>query len=150
MIPTKEIPFHVANSRLTYNSDTGDILWKNGVLAGWTNKRGYVIIKLNGETYKAHRIAWVLYYKKQPNGLIDHIDGDKSNNKVLNLRDVSNAINCANRHGPNSTTVSGVLGVSYHKKTGKWAATMSVDGRQTHIGLYLTVSDAQVALFNYK
>jgi hypothetical protein len=120
---------------------------KIGDIAGHINSQGYVIIKYLGEAYKAHRLAWLLTYKKWPLEDIDHIDGNKSNNSMSNLREVSRSINSLNTRSTSSNK-SGYRGVSLHN--GKWRARIMINGKQTIIGTYDTPEEASQAYLVYK
>ena len=67
---------------------------KNG--NGSIDHYGYLIIKIKGVQYKSHRLAWLYQYGSMPSGVIDHINGDKTDNRICNLRDVDQAENCRN------------------------------------------------------
>ena len=84
---------------------------------------------------KLHRLAWLMVNRVWPNGQIDHINGMKADNRIANLRVVNNSQNKQNVTAPVSNT-SGYLGVSYHKKSGKWAANIKLNGRSTYLGVY--------------
>ena len=102
-------PMPVADLRaiLRYSPDTGGFTWvidrgrrgKAGALAGTINKRGYVIIKINYQLYKAHRLAWYLGHGEwpAPDMEIDHINRIKGDNRLCNLRMVSKSINLRNQ-----------------------------------------------------
>ena len=83
---------------------------------------GYLILKIKGKQYKAHRVAWLLYYGAWPKDIIDHIDGDKLNNKKSNLRDVKclvNVINTKRNIGCDNTTkgLRAKYNFQFNKKT---------------------------------
>jgi hypothetical protein len=87
---------------LLFNPCTGIFTWKqkrNGRIAGYVWRNGYVMIKIDGVDYQASRLAWLYSYGKWPTLYIDHIDGKPSNNSMYNLRDVSHRENMNN---PNS------------------------------------------------
>jgi hypothetical protein len=115
-----------------YDAKTGLLYWavstgpraKIGAQAGHKRKDGYIIIKLNNKYYLAHRLAWFLTYNKWPENEIDHINGDRSDNRVGNLRDVPKSLNQRNsiRRRDN---VSGKVGVHKitHKNASYWVAS---------------------------
>ena len=91
---------------LNYNPETGDLTWKvargngsvkAGTVAGHINRGRYVHIRTGGRTYLAHRLAWFLYHGEQPD-VIDHINRDKADNRITNLRSVTTSQNLLN-HG---------------------------------------------------
>lgn len=104
---------------IDYNPDTGKMCWretmgrraKAGAEIGHINRDGYRKVKIKGRTYLVHRLAWRLAYGVWPSNEIDHFDGDRLNNKLSNLRDVTKAMNLRNsrRRADNS---SGIVGVS--------------------------------------
>lgn len=89
-----------------YNSETGEIIRtdrKNST--GSLDFYGYRIIKIKGKQYKAHRLAWFLHYGQMPLGVIDHINAIKDDNRILNLRDITQAENVRfTQRKPNSKT----------------------------------------------
>lgn len=96
---------------IDYDPETGTIT-RTGRKGntGSTDHYGYLIIKINSTQWKAHRLAWAKYYGVAPTHNIDHIDGDKLNNRITNLRDVPQAVNVLNtKRKPNTRT--GVIGV---------------------------------------
>jgi hypothetical protein len=83
-----------------FGSLTKAVHAKAGNESGWMDNCGYFIIKLNRKTYKAHRIAWLLTYGSWPEDQIDHINGNGLDNRLENLRDVSNRENLRNKKIP--------------------------------------------------
>lgn len=132
------LTFERLNELLEYNPDTGvfsrlisNRRWKAGEPVGSVAGGGYVILKLDGVKYYAHRLAWLYMTGEWPKQNIDHRDGDKANNRFTNLRDVGQSENLLNLHRPNAGNTSGFLGVSPCGK--RWAAFLS--------GKYLGVRD---------
>lgn len=83
---------------------------------GSYDKGGYLILKVKGKQFKAHRVAWFLYYGSFPENVIDHINGIKSDNRISNLRDVEQKRNVKNTNrSPNKDT--GVVGIHYDSTT---------------------------------
>ena len=81
---------------ITYNPTTGKFL-KKGKEVGWRNTKGYVFITIaKGKVIRAHRLAWYKYYGTFPEKEIDHINGDRSDNRIENLREVSRTENMRN------------------------------------------------------
>ena len=136
---------------LEYDPETGKFFWRvargsraAGAETGCVGPEGYVHICVDRTLYLAHRLAWLYVHGYLPEHGLDHIDRDPSNNRVENLREVSqvcNARNCGNRN--NNT--SGVKGVWWHKRTGKWHAQIAVNERQFHLGYYDDFTEAVCA-----
>ena len=131
---------------LSYNSQTGAITWKTdrrcgmaGKLAGSVNTYGYQVIEFNSVAYLAHRLAWFLYYGVAPLYDIDHIDGNKLNNSINNLRDVKTILNMNNmkRHRDGK-----LIGAVYCKTTGKYRCRLKYNGKYIELGRYITAEQA--------
>jgi len=123
----------------TYKRNVGNR--KAGTIAGSLKVEGYVIIKVNSIPYKAHRLAWLYIYGNFPNGHIDHIDHNKSNNRIDNLRDTTPSVNGKNRSKSIANT-SGVTGVYWRKDSCRWRAIICVDGVNIQLGTFVSFSDA--------
>lgn len=143
-------------SQLDYNPLTGLFIWKvtrhrivKGDLAGSINSKGYVIIRLDGEHHKAHRLAWFYVYGMWPSE-VDHKDGIKSNNAILNLRDGSHNDNMQNQMKPKSTTKTGFLGVSFDKRLSKYKAQIRTNGINNYLGVFDTPEEAHTAYVKAK
>lgn len=138
------IDIPTAKNRVAYNPETGLFHWlvsnrghrRAGDLAGSANKRGYWFVKIDQVKYPAHRLAWALFYDVEPNGEIDHIDGDPSNNRILNLREATRQQNCQNL---------AASGVRYEADRGKWLARASRDGKAVNLGRFDTEAEALAA-----
>jgi HNH endonuclease len=89
-------------------------LTRNGKLVGTLDKDGYLVVTFEGKQYRVSRIAWLLYYGSWPLGIVDHKNRVRTDNKIHNLRDITNAENSRNRSDSN------VLGVTWHRLAGKW------------------------------
>lgn len=131
-------------SRSYFPSDRSFKIWSarfGGKPAGCYRADGYLVIRLFDKLYLGHRIAWFLHYGEWPQNSIDHIDGNPSNNKINNLRDVTRAENAKNlRHKANNR--SGRMGVWFSKPLKKWIAEISVNGKRHHIGTFADFSEA--------
>lgn len=143
---------------LHYETETGVFTWRRtlcnraikGRVAGYKNGRGYLYIGFNGKVYSAHRLAWLYVYGTFPTNDIDHINGNTIDNRISNLRDVETAINCQNRRQARSGSKSGVLGVGWHKRVGKWSAQIRISGRSKHLGYFDTPEQAGLAYLEAK
>lgn len=134
---------------LRYDENNGEFywrFWKPGVrcdlLAGGLDKKGYVIIVIDGKHYKAHRLVWLYKTGEWPVDQIDHRDLNKSNNKWDNIRQSGNEGNSYNRTIQTNNT-SGCRGVGKFKN--KWRAVIKLQGVTTHIGLFDTIEEASLA-----
>jgi hypothetical protein len=103
--------------------------------------RGYLKFKVCGSYVSAHRAVWAFHYGQWPQHQIDHIDGDRSNNRIANLRDVIGAENCKNKK-TYRTSRSGVAGVFWSAKGKCWCARIFVCGRLLWLGSFATMEDA--------
>jgi len=135
---------------LRYEPDTGILFWTDKAhksvknkQAGTPDHRGYVIVRFMGKAYKAHRLAWLLIHGEWPSQMIDHIDGNASNNIWSNLRDVSNQINQCNRHKARADSKSGLVGASPFRN--KWKAQIKRGGVIKYLGLFDTAQEAHEA-----
>jgi hypothetical protein len=134
---------------LSYNPESGELRWKvkrgrtTGVnsIAGSVDRKGYLAVKVSGETYRAHRICWALYYGEDPELNIDHINGQRSDNHIANLRLATISENNYNI-GMKSNNTSGHRGVSYRNDTKKWRAYITIDGQKKWLGVYDCVEEA--------
>lgn len=104
----------------------------------------YRHIGVNGEQLMAHRLAWFYVHGTWPVGEIDHIDGNSLNNAIANLREATRSQNSFNR-GQQVTNTSGFKGVCWHKNRCKWAASITVDRKQKHLGYFPTAELAHAA-----
>lgn len=110
---------------LNYDAETG-IIWRGQNKAGGDKGNGYIRLRFKGTRYAAHRIAWALHYGEWPHGEIDHINRDRSDNRISNLRVVSRSENMRNRG-----RVAGV-----HKEKGRWRAYIFKDQKLWHLGMF--------------
>lgn len=116
---------------------------KAGHATGRLDAKGYVRIRVLGYEFKAHRLAWLLTYGTWPLAEIDHINGCPSDNRIINLRDVSVAENGWNRVKPMKNNKTGILGVC--KLNGRFVAQIGVHGKRVRIGAYDTADAAAAA-----
>ena len=122
---------------------------RKGDIAGSTNSQGYVQVTVNGVNYYAHRLVYSMAYgiELASLGMIDHIDGNKANNRPSNLRQCDRSTNGMNRSSQSNST-SKLKGVSFRKDRNKWLAKITRQGKAYHIGLYDTKEDASEAYRN--
>jgi hypothetical protein len=113
-----------------------------GDIAGSPNNFGHIQIKINRVLYKAHRLAWLYVYGKWPKNSIDHINGVPSDNRIINLRDVSHMHNMQNIRRLNKTNTSGFMGVHWYKQQHKWGASITANYKRIFLGLFETPEQA--------
>lgn len=136
---------------LNYNPKSGVFTWrisrggaKAGDQAGYINSRGYRLIGIDGELYRAARLAWLYIEGYMPEHEVDHINRVKDDDRWKNLRHVSHQCNVRNCGNPRDNT-SGVKGVYWHRQTKKWRARIRVNKKLHHLGLYNDFDDAVCA-----
>lgn len=155
--PYKNIPSNCINL-LKYNHHTGIFTWLPrehnsfnnryaGKEAGYSNPNKYRAIRVDGSAYQAHRIAWFMYYGVDP-GIyqIDHIDGNRSNNAIKNLRLANNSLNT-------SAASKNAKGY-YEKEPGKFSSTLKISSKTVYLGTFDTPEEASqvydLAIQKYK
>ena len=125
---------------LDYNPATGDFVWKVsiggvrvGARAGSNHPSGYREIKIFCSVYRAHRLAWLHTHGEFPSDQIDHINGKRSDNRIINLRAASSTEN--NRNSKTSTrNTSGVVGVGWEVIAGRWRAYIGNENKLIRLG----------------
>jgi len=112
------------------------------------SRDGYqrIRIRIGTKTFNIGRVIWKWMTGEDPEGLIDHIDGDTMNNRWSNLRIVTHKENARNVARSNKPTKSGVTGVTYSKETGKWIASLLTDEGRKYLGLFETIEEAASVL----
>lgn len=143
----REVPIEVLRDKLSYDQETGHLIWnhttqwtKKGQVAG-TICLGYVKISINKVIIPAHRIVWAMQHGRWPFGEIDHINGNRADNRIENLREVTHQQNCMNRVKAQNNK-SGYKGVSWHKTAQKWQSHLSIGGKSIYLGLFETPEKA--------
>ena len=119
-----------------------------GDFVGHINSKGYVVIKCYKQTYKAHRLAFLYMTGNFPLNDVDHINGNKSDNRWENIRDVSKCINLQNRKGPASNSKLKLLGVN--KQGTKYKAQICLFGKKKHLGMFSSPEEAHKVYVEYK
>lgn len=132
--------FETCRARATWNSNRA---WGK---VGSKNNNGYYSTFINNEPYLLHRLIWKWWYGTEPL-IIDHIDRDKTNNRIVNLRSVTRHQNCHNRNMNNNNT-SGYAGIDHIR--GRWRARTQLNKETIHIGLYDTLNEAIAAIKEFK
>ena len=128
------------NDRQGHNNSR--VLAKASESAGWTNARGARVVQIAGLRLFTHRLVWRLHYGTWPNGLVDHIDMDPTNNAVENLRMATEGQNRANTK-PRAR--SGFKGVTKLKLCASYMAQITVNGKNQYLGSYPTAEKAHAA-----
>lgn len=142
---------------LAYDAETGVFTWikslnakaKVGAVAGTVTHEGYRRIRLHGRTMCAHRLAWFFTHGELPEAEIDHVDGNRDNNAIKNLRACLPHENHQNRTVM-ATNKTGYLGVSAVKNTKKYLATIMTEGRTYRLGHFDDPHTAAQAYANAK
>ena len=135
-----------------YDGQTGEFYWRNsrgtakrGNRAGYLKQSdGYWRITINRVTYLAHRLAWVYVYGSWPVDQLDHMDGNKLNNRISNLRPSDHTLNQHNSHRRRDNK-SGKSGVCWVRAQQKWRAYIRIQGQYRHLGLFVRIQDAVAA-----
>lgn len=166
MATTKTMDVDAIRQLVSYDAETGLFVWRErdvsmfrqgdrqaNACAVWNarfagrpafncaNSNGYLSGRINGVIFGAHRVAYALHHGKWPPHDIDHINGDKTDNRASNIRAVTEAENMRNR-AISKNNASGFMGVSWDGRRRKWAAYVTADGRKRTIGRFNELSDA--------
>jgi hypothetical protein len=127
---------------LEYNPETGDfhrVVGRKG--AGFSGTKagspshGYLTIMVDGKNYRCHRLAWLYVYGEFPNGHLDHINREKTDNRISNLRVASKKQNAENT-GIQANNKSGHRGVFWNSQKSKWHARIKHHGKTLHLGFF--------------
>lgn len=122
--------------KLEYDWGTGVLRWKRDDREVTSqDSDGYLHVNIAGKQYRAHRIAWLLHYGEWPSGIIDHINGNKADNRITNLRVVSFVENGQNRK-LDARSKSGTSGVWWSPRQKAWKVYIRVNGRNIHLGYF--------------
>ena len=152
IVPRPELSAEYLRSILHYDPDTGIFTWKvrtssrakAGDTTGCPDGHGYLLIRLQSRLHKAHRLAWFYVYGSWPNDQIDHINRNKTDNRIANLREVTNKQNQQNA-SKRSDNTSGHPGVSWYKRDSKWQARIKHNQKDTHLGYFENLEEAIAA-----
>jgi hypothetical protein len=136
---------------LSYDPDSGHFFWREsggkrkiGVPAGCVDRQrgGYVLIGIDRSLHQAHRLAWLYMFGAFPCGHLDHINGDRGDNRIANLRECTRSQNQSNRARQSNNT-SGFKGVVLHQ--GKWMARVTYRGKTHYFSGFDTAQEAAAA-----
>lgn len=138
---------------LVYCPETGVFRWRMkvsigtriGGIAGAPRPDGYVRLQVFGRKYMASRLAWLYMTGNWPEHGVDHKDGNRSNNRWGNLRDVPQSVNMQNQRRARSDNSTGLLGAHRHSSGKGFTSTIIVNGRRHHLGSFPTAQDAHAA-----
>lgn len=140
---------------LNYDPDTGVFTWRETTRRGWVGKKagvvnslGYVRMLINGRPYFAHRLAWLYVNGEWPKHEIDHINHDRADNRIANLRDIPHRVNVLNRRGATAKSKSGIRGVYWKESDRKWIAKIGDNGKDRHLGRFNSPEEASAAYEN--
>jgi hypothetical protein len=126
----------------------GDLIWKvkntKGKIAGSLKPTGYTVIEVDGKNIMAHRLVWIMH-NGNFEGYIDHIDGNRSNNRIENLRVVDRTKNQWNRKISHNNPI-GVKGVRFRKDSNKFEARLTVNGKRMVLGSFKDLELAQLVV----
>lgn len=148
------IDIELIKSKVSYDPATGVFTRlvsstrkdKIGKPAGTIATNGYVYINIGKKLYSAHRLALALTYGKEPSGHVDHINRNRADNRLVNLRECptkqkGNAQNSSLR----SDNTSGFVGVHWFPRTSSWQAYINADGKRKHLGYFKDLEAAKNA-----
>lgn len=144
--------YETVSQALSYNPESGVLTWKvrkgmrvkPGMRAGSRNPDGSRKIKINERCYPEHRVCWLLAHGRWPAQLVDHFNGDPSDNRLANLREANPQQNSANsRINANNTT--GYKGVGRYLSGGRFYARIRHMGVVRHLGIFDTAGEAHAA-----
>lgn len=141
---------------LSYDPETGVFVWikkpapranriKVGDIAGQNDPSGYIRISIDGKQYWAQRLALLYVNGQWPTGEADHMDGNRANNRIDNLRDVPKAMNVANKTRQSKNNTSSALGVYHRNDTGRFSASIMIDRKRHFLGCFETLDEASLA-----
>ena len=136
-----------------YEPSSGHLIWRvapggrgrRGAVAGTLDSDGYVVVRYRGRGYKAHRLVWLHVYGVWPEGIVDHINHDRADNRVENLRVVDPLVN-ANHLSPSLRRGrSGERNVSWYSQYRKWKVMIQHNYRVYFVGYFDSVEQAKAA-----
>ena len=148
----RDLTVDLLNELFEYDKETGDLIWKVrkaqsvkvGDIAGYLQSTGYKRLKINAKAYLVHRIVFLMHKGYLPK-TIDHINGDRLDNRIENLRAVTANQNQHNRK-LNSNSTSGFKGVSWCKTQNNWRASIKLEGKAIELGRFNTPEEADAVV----
>lgn len=156
MADTDVISAREALDLFSYDAATGMVTRKvnrgsrglAGAQVGSDDLHGYKTVRINRRSYKIHRLVWLMTYGEWPVGDIDHINGNRSDNRLSNLRDVPRGVNLQNQSKAQNNKSTGVLGV--YRDGSSFYSRISVDNKSIHLGTFQTIGEAHSAYLTAK
>tara|TARA_R100001369_G_C3214878_1_gene148791 strand:+ start:42 stop:539 length:498 start_codon:yes stop_codon:yes gene_type:complete len=147
----RDLTVDLLNELFTYDRETGKLYWKSarqgvtvGKEAGALDKEGYSILRINYKRYRTHRVVFLMHKGYLP-VVLDHIDGDRANNRLDNLRPASLSQNQYNRK-LNKNNKSGFKGVSYNSRSKMFYASIRHQTQRIFLGSYNTPEEADAVV----
>lgn len=132
---------------LSYSPDAGEFVWTELAYSRFRGRRagchkfGYRVIRIDGTAYFAHRLAWLHVFGRWPGDVLDHVNGDKADNRICNLREATPGQNAVNSKA--RASASGIKGVyRAAKAVGKWRAEFRANGKFYFLGEFWTKDEA--------
>ena len=138
---------------VTFDKATGEIVktMSNGAerrSLGSVHSKGYRVTRFDGEVVHVHRLAFFLVEGAWPEEQVDHINGNRADNRWVNLRKVSASTNRQNQRAARSDSQTGLLGVA--RNGGRWSARIGISSGQQYLGTYDTAEEAHAAYLKAK
>ena len=153
-------PVEIVKAVLDFDPLTGDLIWRRrfqspqwsgryaGKPAGSLTRNGYVEISFDGISYLAHRLAWLIAHGEAPDE-IDHVNGNRSDNRITNLRKATRLQNKQNLK-TYATNTTGLAGVTYHRPRRRYMAQITHQNQHYYLGLFDTAEEAHAAYLEAK
>jgi hypothetical protein len=147
----------IAKELFSYDPETGELVWKKstgpkpiaGRVVACDARTGYMRVQIFNKDYLAHRVIWLYVHGEWPDGFIDHINGKRNDNRLVNLRVVSVAENARNQRKAQKSNSTGFLGVSRYYK-GRFRASICKDKKVKQLGIFNTPEEAHQAYLEAK
>jgi len=142
----KNIKLEDIKNRFYYNSKTGELwyhLKTKSKLVSSYYKNGRLRVGIDGATYLAHRICWLLYYGQFPDNEIDHINGIPDDNRICNLRDATHQQNMCNQKSHHKNNKLNMKGVCFYKRYGTYHSAIQHKNKRISLGYFYTAEEAK-------